>query len=1046
MKPFVPVALLVTFLSTPAAAPEPGPAWDSVAYGSLVDRTQLTHSGEPVGALLDRLGGRPFPAPGERRADLLAYRLLDPWLEPYAFVLADALEATGPAASKPWREIGAAWESGAGAEPAWVELLRARRFFLLGDGAGKIRAFVPWPEGEGPAGAAKPLPDDSAAASRAAWDAAWPVVRHALAAERRRIGEKPLQVEAYAYRHDRARTRFDLAARAWTETVSSTAARSGRPPLDLVAFASVLSRAARIEGARLEPDGTIRWFTSDAVAPPELLGRPLTLGDAAVAYRAVFHGGLAEPYMSLDRGRAPWISAVNYGGRLRDTTLGLVSLLSDVRFKTFSLGVDPVAGRDAREEARAAVPGFATHLERMAADPGSGEVAGQQTRFWFYPDEVDLALSENLDTFAIRRARMAAASERVESAVDLDAAGSERPWTKATTAFLNANRAPLGRLFPEIASLDEVARLLAIFTWLRAAKAEGLVVPDLDLLLDVEIPAEPTARTFPQLLTWNALPPAGGAGAVEVVDQAEVGAALERLLPRAGTELAPALALSRAAAWLDGRIPEDAALLAEIERARNGSAGPEVLENLRFRAQRLAMHRLVLGKVPESPRSRVAARRAAGEPMRVFSVGIGGIDLGMESALARASRRKLGFGDESPARPVAPAATPRVFAGTESPAMRTGVRVPDSAVVRNGTWKGPDGREHAWTLVVQGPWGSEVRSRRRVDDPKGGPAVFERVEGGRFHSYRVERGEAGFAAVPAIAPAPLDASPAARDAGELPAGLALLEILRPADPPSAEPATVSLRVRGPGTRDVAANAPRGALQRLVLGRAMDPAAGKPLSGLESSKGLLAGASTLMVVEDPRAIREPWSGARAAIPGEEDPFVLARAFGSYWGDAPVVVGLEAARSPERWVRAKPAAGTRVVVAAEAFPGARRDLAAIARGVFGARATDAADGSEGTLVVVSAEAPGALAARLREAADAGRLAGRAVAVVSLGGALRRDVVRALLDPGGAAAVGLFETEPIAVERALRSVAAWVDARDRAPEGARAESVAGPFVWIY
>ena len=47
--------------------------------------------------------------------------------------------------------------------------------------------------------------------------------------------------------------------------------------------------------------------------------------------------------MSLDRGRAPWISAVNYGGRLRDTTVGLVSLLSDVRFKTFSLGVDPPA-------------------------------------------------------------------------------------------------------------------------------------------------------------------------------------------------------------------------------------------------------------------------------------------------------------------------------------------------------------------------------------------------------------------------------------------------------------------------------------------------------------------------------------------------------------------------------------------------------------------------------------------------------------------------------------------------------------------------------
>lgn len=1036
MKPFLPVALVASFLSIPAAAPEPGAAWTAVSYGSIVDRAQLTHSGEPVGVLLDRLGGRPLPPPGERRADLLTYRLLDPWLEPYAFVLADALEASGPGEKHPWREIGAAWESGAGPEPAWVELLRARRFFLLGDGAGRIRAFVP---AAGPAGG-----EDAVAASRAAWEAAWPVVRHALAAERRRLGDKPLEVEAFAYRHDLARTRFDLAALPWKESVASTAARGGRRPLDLVALASVLSRPARIEGARLEGDGSIRWFTSDAVRPPEVLGRPLTLGDAAVAYRAVFHGGLAEPYMSLDRGRAPWISAVNYGGRLRDTTLGLVSLLSDVRFKTFSLGIDPVAGRDARESTRAAAPGFATHLERMAADPGSGEVAGQQTRFWFYPDEVDLALTENLDTFAIRRARMAAASERVESATDLDAAGSERPWTRATTAFLNANRGPLGGLFPEVASLDEVARLLAIFTWLRAAKAEGLPVPDLDLLLDVEVEADPTARTFPQLLTWNALPPAGSASPVEVVDQAAVGAALERLLPRRGGDLAPEVALARAAAWLDARVPEDAALLKEIDRARGTPpAGPETLETLRFRAQRLAMHRLVLGKVPDAARGRVAARRAAGESMRVFSVGIGGIDLGMESALARASRRRLGFGDEAPARPGAarvPAAAPPASApaGPEPAAMRAGGAVPDSAIVRRG---------EGFTLVVNAPWGEEVRSRRRVEDSQGGAAVFERVEGGRFLSYRLDRAGGAWTVVPAVAAAALEpAPPRVTERAPLPQGLALLEVLRPSDPPSTEAPAVALRVRGPGTRDVAANAPRGTLQRLVLGRAMDPSAGKPLGGLESSKGLLGGASTLMVLEDPRALRPPWVGARATIPGEEEASVLARALAAWWTDAPVVAGLDVARSPERWASASPAAGTRVVVEPASFPGTRRDLAALARRVFGARAVDEASGPQGTLVVVSAQAPGALASRLRDMAEAGRFSGRAVAIVSLGGSLRPDVVRQLLDDGRAAAVGLYETEPIAVEHALQSVAAWVEARDRAPAAGRPESIPGPFLWVY
>ena len=1017
MKRLLPLVFLLPLLATPAATP----GWTEVRYGVLVDRGQLTHSGESVGALLDRLGGRPFPSPGERRADLLTYRLLDPWLEPYAFVLADALDSEGAATATPWVELGGCWEPGAAAEPGWVELLRSRKFFLLGDGAGRIRAFVPAADG--------PPSGDPAAASRAAWESAWPVVRHALAAERRRLGDKPLAVEAYAYRHDLARTRFDLAAAPWKESVTSTAPRGGRAPLDLVALASALARPGRIEGARLEPDGTIRWFTSEAAKPPELLGRPLTLGDAAVAYRAVFHGGLAEPYMSLDRGRAPWVSAVNYGGRLRDTTVGLVSLLSDVRFKTFSLGVDPVAGKDAREATRAAVPGFATHLERMAADPGSAEVSGQQTRFWFYPDEVELALSENLDTFAIRRARMAAASERVESAVDLDAAGTERPWTKATTTFLNANRASLGRLFPEVASLDEVARLLALFTWLRAAKAEGLAVPDLDLLLDVEIPVEPTARTFPQLLTWNALPAPGSARPVEVVDQAAVGVALGRLLPREG-DLPPAAALARAGAWLDARSPEDAALLAEIEKARGASAGADVLETLRFRAQRLAMHRLVLGKVPEAPRSRFAERRAAGEAMRVFSVGIGGIDLGMESALARASRRTLGFGEEAPSR-AAPTPPPPAASGApvpESPALRASGPLPQASVLKQGD------------LVVHAPWGFEVRSRRRIADPKGGGVVFERVEGTRFVSYRLDRGAAGLDAALAVAPSPLEPPPArVAETGPIPAGLALLEVLRPSDPPLSEAATVALRIRGPGGRDVAANAPRGALQRLLLGKAMDPAPGKPLGGLESSKGLLGGATTLMVLADPRTVRAPWIAARPILPGEEDAAVLAGALGAWWGDAPVVVGLDAVRSPERWAAAKPSGGIEIQLDPSAFPGTRAALLPAAKRL-------PAGTAGGTLLVVSAEAPGSLAERLRAMAASGQLAGRAVAVVSLGGALRDDVVRDLLESGRALVIGRLEAQPIAVERTLDGVAAWVASRSGAGDGARPESVPGPFVWTY
>ena len=97
-----------------------------------------------------------------------------------------------------------------------------------------------------------------------------------------------------------------------------------------------------------------------------------TLADLAVAYRAVARGGDGEPYMSLDRAAAPHIANVNYGGRLRDTALGMVSLLSDVRFKTFSVGIDLLGDGDVRDAVRRALPEFQTHLERFASDPSAG--------------------------------------------------------------------------------------------------------------------------------------------------------------------------------------------------------------------------------------------------------------------------------------------------------------------------------------------------------------------------------------------------------------------------------------------------------------------------------------------------------------------------------------------------------------------------------------------------------------------------------------------------------------------------------------------------
>jgi hypothetical protein len=213
-----------------------------VDYRGLVDQRKLSHSGDPVGVLLERLGGRPLPAEGERREDALAYRLLDPLLEPYAFVLIDAMDSLSPAPDPPMVEVGSLWEPGE-EQPAWVELVRARRFVLESDGQGKLRAFLPAPSSEDPVEAAKQ-----------AWNDAWPVLRHALAGERRRLarrrgGDLPsLDVEVHAYRHRLAESAFDLGVTAWRASVTDTRPTGDRPPVDLAGLRSILERGFRSKG------------------------------------------------------------------------------------------------------------------------------------------------------------------------------------------------------------------------------------------------------------------------------------------------------------------------------------------------------------------------------------------------------------------------------------------------------------------------------------------------------------------------------------------------------------------------------------------------------------------------------------------------------------------------------------------------------------------------------------------------------------------------------------------------------------------------------
>ncbi len=1084
----VPLAVgLVTAWAVMGAQESVQVRWLRVNYGALIDGRRLTHSGEPVGAMLDRLGGRPFPSGSERREDALAYRLLDPILEPYAFVLSDALDSLAKPMDPPPVEVGALWETGE-AQPAWVELVRARRFVLESDGEGHLRACLPASSLISRPEDAAPTTSDPVEAAKSAWEEAWPVLRHALAGERRRLarlrggGSPALEVEVHAYRHLLAKRAFDLGVQGWRTQIQDTGPRGDRPPLDVAALDSLLARGQRIEGARLSSSGRVRWFTSEGEPKPTILGRPVSLADLAVAYRAVVHGGRGEPYMSLDRAPSPQAATVNYGGRLRDTALGWVSLLSDVRFKTFSVGIDLLGAGDVRDSVRRSLPGFRTHLERFASAPDAGAILNQQTRFWFYPDDVDLTLSAEGDVLAFRKVRMTAASERVK---DSGGASADPTWTQETVAFLNGHYDGLSSLFPEMAELDESVRLLSLFTWLDAARSRGLAVPDLDVLLALDLPMEATPRRFPELLSHDVLPPAGKAGPVDVLDRTDVAEALDRLEPRAVDPLPAGRRFARDQALLDPRIPEQAELLKEMAAVPSGTSALD-LDRFSYRAERLLMHARVLATISAERRGALEARRSRETSTRVFSVGIGGVDLGMTAALARAMNRTARLGLAPSARgpatapssvagsePVAPqaaAADPPGLPSTEWPDHGLGPASEQSVTqlrdgqgsiaarrragsnVRKGTFKPAGGEPIVWDEVQLGMEGPEVRTRRRIGTSAAG-AVFERVEDGRYFSYKLERTGNAMSAVPATSNFPIQAtgtsSAEAPTSDGLPRDLVVMDVLPSADAPApevGESPSLRIRLQTADGRERVATFPRALLQRLVRGREVDLTPEKPLAGFTPAADVMGTARVLMVLQFSDETRPPWSGPLAGRPGEENAARLAAALTRWWSvDAPAgpraVVGVDPLTSPGRWLKAPLLDGT-ITLAAQgsAFPPSSMSLRA------GLDDLPAAPGGK-VLLLVSAEPPGVLGRRLRALAVDPASSGKILAVASFAGPLRGDLPASLLAEGKLAAFGIVEPGPVGGTRSIAEIARWArSAGDELSKGRRIEELPGPFTWFY
>ncbi|HEX8178628.1 MAG TPA: hypothetical protein VF525_03710 [Pyrinomonadaceae bacterium] len=447
---------------------------------------QLMQEGTQIEAEMARL--KPLAESyGVYRASLALQSEVEPFLEPYAFLLEDALETSdAEKAKRQLIDVGTLFPAGE-PQPAWANLVRTRRYYVLSDGAGFVRLFIP---GTSP---------------RQAYEEHYGVLRHVLNWLLRSSsaqGSSQLKVEVFAYENDFPTQTLRLHAELHNMVVRAPLSTlAGTAPLDLVAMEQFLGKGRMLEGAYINDAGSLVLYGSERQRKPTLEGQPVSLADFAAAYRAVFYAGHGDAYISLDPSPYPEQVNVNFGGRLADTRLGWVVLRSDMRFKTLSDDFDPEIGIRRAEELRRKLPDFLTQQERRISSPSEKTPEFEATRFWFYPDSVSVSQSADQKFMRITSPRFTGAAERQEaSAGDKQLSDKTPPWTSKTLDHLNRNYAAFAKSFPELDELDNVGTLLALFTWLQQQQKAGGARLDLDALLDVELPRCSTPRRRPQMI------------------------------------------------------------------------------------------------------------------------------------------------------------------------------------------------------------------------------------------------------------------------------------------------------------------------------------------------------------------------------------------------------------------------------------------------------------------------------------------------------------------------------------------------------------------
>ena len=455
-----------------------GVKWVGASYDELISRTMLTQSGTSVGDSLKAFNGSKHD-----RAQL------QPFLDGYALLLDDLVAAERADRLQGFTPVCESFPVGS-AQPAWVALVRSGSMHISTDGSGSVRIFLPINYHLGSVDA------------ESAYQKSYSVVRHPLTWLAAHNNGKPLKVEVFCFNNDYSQRMLHLSMQSH-DFEASTFPSNSKYSLNIEEISASLSvyYGLQIMGARIG-EGSLVIVGSDGFET--LAGAPISISDLAVAFRACFHSGANESFVSLDPHSHPAMVSVNFGGYLEDTRIGSVLLESDKRFKSLSSGLSPDGVAEIASVVSAKVPTFIPSDQRTLENPIMDK-GWKGTRYWFYPDSVTVESNLAGTVAAVVSPRFTADAERSESDMKGLASGGKSAKdllaleTRLSIAGLNADYEKLCPSFPELHELDSVGRLMGLFVWAKSSPARSSL--DLDELLAVELPAFSTPREKYQLIS-----------------------------------------------------------------------------------------------------------------------------------------------------------------------------------------------------------------------------------------------------------------------------------------------------------------------------------------------------------------------------------------------------------------------------------------------------------------------------------------------------------------------------------------------------------------